>query len=143
MGSDGILTVPMLNAWEFLSLDFKDTLGTIRQLSPSITGSLVYGTSALATVNDRTNYQQNLTAGTGIEITGTTIKSYDLKWNTNTTPTAPIQCLMFNDFNISENLNLTSNQIELIVTSPVSANDMNLKQDALAGVTQSAGGTQT
>merc|ERR1711966_560601 len=136
MGSDGILTVPMLNAWEFLSLDFKDTLGTIRQLSPSITGSLVYGTSALATINDLTNYQQNLTAGTGIEITGTTIKSYDLKWNTNTTPTAPIRCIVFNDFGISENLNLTSGQVELIVTSPVSANALNSKQDVIQDFSQ-------
>merc|ERR1711966_77313 len=56
-------------------------------------------------------------------------------------PTAPIQCLMFNGFGVAENLNLTSGQVELIVTSPVTSAQLAAKQDLLTGVTQNGVGT--
>ncbi len=51
IGPDGVLTVPMLNAWEFQTMAFRDSMGTVKNLVPSITGSLVYGTSALVDLN--------------------------------------------------------------------------------------------
>ena len=37
IGSDGVLTVPMLNSWHFQSLSFQDSLGVQRTLTPTAT----------------------------------------------------------------------------------------------------------
>ena len=44
----------------------------------------------------------SLTASTGIFMNGSTISSYDLRWNTNATPTATIQCLRFEGLSVAE-----------------------------------------
>ena len=41
-GSDGVLTVPILNAWGFLAVKLTDSGGTARLLTPSLTGALAW-----------------------------------------------------------------------------------------------------
>jgi hypothetical protein len=62
--------------------------------------------------------QDSLTASTGIFMNGSTISSYDLRWNTNATPTATIQCLRFEGLSVAETFNLSSGQTELKVEHP-------------------------
>ena len=107
-GADGVITVPILNSWEHLALKLKDSQGTVRNLTSSITGGLVWNASQLATINDLSNYtntndltillntkQATLTASTGVFLTGATLTGYDLRWLTSGVPTLNIQCLHF------------------------------------------------
>ena len=62
--------------------------------------------------------QYTLTPSTGIFMNGATISSYDLRWNTNSTPTGTIECLRFENLTVAETLNISSGQIELKVSHP-------------------------
>jgi len=135
--ADGLITVPMLAAQEYTSLSFRDSASVVRNMVPSANGSITYAGSQLASISDLAGYQQSITAGTGISLVGSTLSTYALKWDTSNSPAVMPQCLIFNDFSISQNLNINSSQYEFIVTAPVSAADLALKQDALVGVTQS------
>ena len=55
-GSDGVLTVPILNAWGFLALKLTDSGGTARLLTPSLTGALIWNGNQLVTINDLGSY---------------------------------------------------------------------------------------
>ena len=76
-----------------------------------------------------------------MSLSGTTLSTYSLKYD-GYYPTAVIDCLAFNGFTVTENLNLATSEVELIVTAPVTAAQLAAKQDALAGVSQS-GAVQT
>merc|ERR1711966_615518 len=80
--------------------------------------------------------QDSLIAGTGLTFSGNTLNTYQLKWDTTNTPATIPDCLIFNDFSVSQNLNLGTNQYELIVTSPVSTSALNSKQDLISDFTQ-------
>ncbi len=51
IGADGVLTVPMLNAWQFQTMAFKDSNATVRNLVPSLSGGLVYNNLQLVDLN--------------------------------------------------------------------------------------------
>lgn len=59
-GSDGVLTVPILNAadnaWALLAVKLTDSGGTARLLTPSLTGARVWNGNQLVTTNDLNNY---------------------------------------------------------------------------------------
>ena len=135
--ADGLVTVPMLATQEHTSLSFRDSASVVRNMIPSANGSITYAGSQLASISDLAGYQQSITAGTGISLVGSTLSTYALKWDTSNSPTVMPQCLIFNDFGISQNLNIGTSQYEFIVTAPVSAAALAAKQDALVGVTQS------
>ena len=130
-GADGVITVPILNTWEHLALKLKDSQGTVRNLTSSITGGLIWNASQLATINDLSNYtntsaltvllntkQATLTASTGVFLTGATLTGYDLRWLTTGVPTLNIQCLHFKSgFTVTETFNLSTSQNQLDITS--------------------------
>ena len=90
-------------------------------------------TNALTTL--LSNKQDNLSVtGQGVFLSGSVLNGYDLRWNTNSTPTAPIQCLRFEDLNVVQNINLSSGQLEL----QVSASN---KQDTLSYYSESTANT--
>ena len=100
---------------------------------PSVNGSISYAGSQLATITVLAGYQQNVTARTRLSFSRTTLNTYALKWDTTY---APIQSLIFNGSTVSENLNIGTSQMELIVTFPVLAAQLAAKQDTLASVSQ-------
>ena len=51
VGAAGVVTVPMLNAWQFTTMAFKDSGGSVRNLVPSLAGGLVYNSSQLVDLN--------------------------------------------------------------------------------------------
>jgi len=85
--------------------------------------------ATIATVNGK---QDSITAGTGLSFSGSTLNTYQLKYNTTQVPGSTPQCLIFNDFTVSNNLNVGSGQYEFIVTAPVTATDLAGKQDTLS-----------
>lgn len=65
--------------------------------------------------------QDSLTASTGIFMSGTTISSYGLRRNTNSTPTIAIEDLHFQSgLTVSESLNISSGKNELVIEHPSS-----------------------
>ena len=60
--------------------------------------------------------QDTLTAGPGAFLNASTISGYDLKLNTNSTPTAVFKCLRFEELSVTEPLSLGSGQVELKVS---------------------------
>ena len=92
----------------------RDSGNTARVITANTTGQLLYNNAALATEAQVATKQNNLTSGDGIFISGSTIKSYSLRWLINNTPSIPIECLHFRDgFTVSETLNQSSQQVEL------------------------------
>ena len=80
-GYAGIMTVPALNAWQFLSITMKDVNATVYSLSPNSNGTLSYNGSTLAFLSELANYstttqmntllatkQNTLTPGAGVTI---------------------------------------------------------------------------
>ena len=55
-GADGVVTIPVLNAWSPMVLKLTDSGGTVRNLASSLTGALVWNSSQLVTINDLNNY---------------------------------------------------------------------------------------
>ena len=55
---NGIIDVATLNGWEFLNQSYKDSSGTVRDLVPSLTGTLTYNGS---TLTDLTYLSSNFT----------------------------------------------------------------------------------
>ena len=55
-GADGVVTIPILNAWSPLVLKLTDSGGTVRNLASSLTGALVWNGNQLVTVNDLESY---------------------------------------------------------------------------------------
>ena len=53
-GADGVVTIPVLNAWSPMVVKLTDSGGTIRNLASSLTGALVWNSGQLATINDLT-----------------------------------------------------------------------------------------
>ncbi len=157
LGADGVLTVPMLNTWEYTSISMKDSGGTVRNLVPSLNGSLVYNSSQLVDLNDLGSYtttsamntllnakQDVLTSGAGIFLSASTINSYTLRWNGSSTPTVPtaIQELHWDDYTVSENVNLSTGKIELLIGHPTDMASQTWAngqfQPLLTGVSQSS-----
>jgi hypothetical protein len=79
-------------------------------------------TTAFAGVQTQLSGKQDtLTASTGIFMSGSTISSYGLRWNTNSTPSITIEDLHFKTgLTISESLNLSSGKNELVIEHPTS-----------------------
>ena len=78
--------------------------------------ALAVDTSTIATVNSvntsLATKQDSLSASTGIFMNGSTISSYGLRWNTNSTPTITIEDLHFKTgLTVSESLNLSSGKM--------------------------------
>ena len=55
-GADGVITVPILNAWSYTTLKLKDSAGTIRNITSNLTGGLLYNNIQLATLTDLNNF---------------------------------------------------------------------------------------
>ena len=55
-GADGVITMPILNAWSPLILKLTGSGGTVRNLASSLTGALIWNSSQLATINDLNSY---------------------------------------------------------------------------------------
>ncbi len=51
IGADGVLTVSMLNGWDFTTIKIKDSLNISRNLTASLTGQLVWNQSSLVDLN--------------------------------------------------------------------------------------------
>jgi len=124
LGADGVLTVPMLNAWEYTGIAFKDSGGTVRNLVPSLTGGLVYNSSQLVDLNimatQMATKQDTLTASAGVFLSGATISSYTLRWNGTSIPTLPssIQELHWSQYTMAETVNLSTGKVELTIGHP-------------------------
>ena len=120
IGADAVLTVPALNAWEFLTMSFKDSSGTVRALVPSQTGTLVYGGVGLADLNQLATKQDVLTAGDGVFLNANTLSTYTLRWNDTSTPVSgnSIQELHWDGYNVTETANFTTNKVELTIGHP-------------------------
>ena len=56
LGGSGVVTIPMLGAQQYTTLAFKDGLGIIQSLVPSVNGSTTYAGSQLANLNDLAGY---------------------------------------------------------------------------------------
>ena len=132
---DGVITVTVLNLWEYLTPQMKDSGGSVRSLVASLSGTLTYNgsmlidltyltanfttTSALTTLLNAK--QATISVGAGAFLAGTQISGYDLRWNTNSVPSASIRALHFkNGLDVSQSQNLASGQIELVVEHPSS-----------------------
>jgi len=50
LGADGVISVPILNAWDYINVKIKDSGGTVRLLNSSSTGVLLWNGSQLATI---------------------------------------------------------------------------------------------
>ena len=105
-------------------LILRDPNNTARNITTNTSGQILYDNAALATVsavNANTNAlgalialkQDILTAGTGVFLSGTTLTGYDLRWSTNSTSTATIECLRFENLAVTDNINISSGQTEL------------------------------
>lgn len=151
IGPDAVVTVPSLNSWAPTSLKLTDSAGTVRNLLAGVTGSLGWNGSTLVDVNELTTqlatYQPLLTAGAGAFLSANTISSYTLRWNATNIPTTPtsIQELHFSDYSVSQNINLTSGKVELLIGHPIGmaktsqlTTDLATKQDAITGLSQGA-----
>ena len=55
-GSDGVITVPILNAWGFLMVKMDDGAGNIRNLTSNLTGGLLFNNVQLAILTDLSAY---------------------------------------------------------------------------------------
>ena len=55
-GADGVVTIPVLNAWSPTILKLTDSGGTVRNLASSLTGALIWNSSQVATINDLNIY---------------------------------------------------------------------------------------
>ena len=133
LGADGVITVPILNAWDYINVRIKDSGGTVRLLNSSLTGALLWNGSQLATITDLSNYsttaqmntalatkQNTMSVGAGAFLSGTTVSGYDLRWLTNSVPTigGGIRCLHFKSgFSIAQTVNLSSGQNDLDITA--------------------------
>ena len=124
LGADGVVTVPMLNAWEYTGIAFKDSGRTVRNLVPSLTRGLVYNSSQLVDLNilatQMAPKRDSLTADAGIFLSGSTTSSYTLRWNGASTPMVPttIQELHWDDYTVAQNVNLSTGKVELLVGHP-------------------------
>jgi len=144
IGADGILTVPMLNAWHFLSMSFQDSLGVQRTLTPLVNGGLAYNASQLVDLNMLATKQNVLTASAGIFLAGANISSYSLRWNSSNTPSLPtaIQELHWDGYTVAETVNLATNKIELTIGHPngmATQTQLATKQNSLAYYSESVG----
>ena len=96
----------VISLGNFSTMAWEDSDGTVRNMIPSINGSITYDGTQLVDGNFLTTQlaskQNNLTAGPGISITAGTIKSYDLKWNTSSSPSQPIDAVFCNGFTTAE-----------------------------------------
>ena len=133
LGADGVITVPILNAWDYINVRIKDSGGTVRLLNSSLTGALLWNGGQLATITDLSNYsttaqmntalatkQNTMSFGAGAFLSGTAVSGYDLRWLTNSVPTigGGIRCLHFKSgFSIAQTVNLSSGQNDLDITA--------------------------
>ena len=62
-GADGVVTIPILNAWSPTTLKLTDSGGTVRNLAASLTGALVWNGNQLVTISD-TSYTTTTTLNT-------------------------------------------------------------------------------
>ena len=83
--------------------------------------------------------QNNLTASSGVFLSGNALTGYGLRWNINSTPSIAIQDLHFNGFTVTEafNIGTSRNQLDIVpnlsaYTPTSSMNTLfNAKQDTL------------
>jgi hypothetical protein len=97
----------------------RDSGNTARHITANTSGKILFDSAPLATEAHLTTQlatkQDALTASTGVFLNGATLTGYDLRWNTNSTPTGTIQCLRFEDLTVTSN-----GQLELKVEHPAS-----------------------
>ena len=55
-GSDGVITVPILNDWSYTLLKIEDPCGAVRNLTSNITSGLLFNNIQLATLTDSSAY---------------------------------------------------------------------------------------
>ena len=145
-GADGVVTMPILNAWSPTLLRISDSGGTSRLLQASLTGALTWNSVQLVDANNLTTQlgsyttstalttllatkQATISVAAGAFLSGATIAGYDLRWLTNGVPTigGGIRCLHFKSgFSISETLNLSSGQNDLDITA-IGVTDVEMK----------------
>ena len=96
VGPNGVITVNLLNAWDFSTIKIADSMNVSRNLTASITGQLVWNQSSLVDLNYLTTQlqakQDILTTGAGIflsnavlSLTGTESRSTLKLADTNST----------------------------------------------------------
>ena len=123
--ANGTLQLSLTGTESRSVLKLADSQGTVRNLVPSLTGALTWDGSSLVDLGyltnnytTTTNIGSALTAGDGVFISGNTISSYDLRWDTTNTPAAPIQCLHFKNLDVVQRVNLNTSQVELVIERP-------------------------
>ena len=55
-GADGVITIPILDAWDYTTLKIKCSGETVRNPTSSLAGDFVWNTSQLTIINDLNNY---------------------------------------------------------------------------------------
>ena len=122
---NGTLVIALTLTENRPQLNFIDTQNVIRNLIPSVSGTLVYNGSTLVDLTYLTNNyttttsintslankQDNITAGTGLIFSGNTLNTYKLYGNGVQT-TSPIDDIMFQNLNCTEVLNTGTSRYE-------------------------------
>ena len=143
-GADGVITVPILNAWGFLTVKMDDGLGNIRNITSSSTGDLLFNNIQLATQAWATaNFLSPLnpgTAGVGAGLSANmTANSLTISVDQNLDRRNLFILQDANNVirNITTNTsgNLQYDNINLATETYVT-NAISLKQDILSGVSQ-------
>ena len=55
LDADGVITVPILNVWDYTNVRKQNSGGTVRLLNSSLTGALLWNGNQLATITDLSN----------------------------------------------------------------------------------------
>jgi len=138
VGANGVITANLLNAWDFATIKIADSMNVSRNLTASLTGQLVWNQSSLVDLNYLNTQlqakQDVLTAGAGIFLSGATIRSYSLRWNTSNTPSLPtaIQELHWDGYTVAETVNVGTGLVELTVGAPLDMATMTWANTQLA-----------
>lgn len=132
---------------DFLNLSLRDSASTVRSLGPTQTGGLVYNSSQLVDLNilatNMATKQDTLTTGAGAFLSNNTLSGYGLRWNSNSTPTITLQDLHFDNYTVSETLNVTTGRNQLNIAHPTDmatqtwvSTQLATKQNLITGLMQ-------
>jgi len=111
-GSDGVITVPILNAWSFLAVKMDDGAGNIRNLTSNLTGGLLFDNIQLATLTDLLAYTN--TAGINTLLNSYTTLAFLNSVLSNYTPTTNLTTLLNakqNTLTAGTNITISGNTI--------------------------------
>jgi len=80
-GADGVITVPLLNAWEYTILKLKDSAGTVRNLTNNTSGQLFWNSQEVALMS---NVFTQINVALPLTVSGSNIITIDTLWKPST-----------------------------------------------------------